>query len=310
MTFSSRLAVGAGVLTAAMIGGSVPVSGLLVDYPLLSGQSLRYGLGAVLLAGWAWARRARIGLPRVADMPALLAIAAVGMLGFNAAMIAAQHHAEPGLVAAVLGGSPLVLAAVGPMLARKRPALRTLVGAVVVVAGVAVLSGGGTWSGPGLVLAVLTMLCEAAFTLLAVNVVRRRGALPVALWCHVIAAGAGIALATFVDGREAWRTPTGAEVSALLVVAVLTVVAFVLWYHAVNVLGPDRAGVLIGVMPVAGLVVSVAMGAQSLTWTAIAGVLVVGAGAALGLSSPPRQTRRSSPGPLTHNRPAPRTASR
>ncbi len=277
------LAIAGGLLTAAMIGGSVPVSGLLVDYPLLSGQSLRYGLGALLLIGWAAARGTPVGRPTRADVPALLAIVAVGMLGFNAFLIAAQRHAEPGLVAAVLGASPLVLAAAAPLLARTRPAARTLVGAGVVVAGVVVLSGGGAWSGPGLLLAVLTTLCEAGFTLFAIGVVRRRGALPVALWCHMLAAVAGAALAVPVDGPAAWRAPTGAELTALLVVAGLTVVAFVIWYQSVRVLGADRASVLIGVMPVAGLAASAAMGAQPLTPVALAGVVVVAFGCVVGL---------------------------
>ncbi|GLZ43404.1 hypothetical protein Acsp05_70280 [Actinokineospora sp. NBRC 105648] len=167
------MAVAGGLLTSAMIGGSVPVSGLLVDYPLLTGQSARYGLGAVLLALWALTTKAKIVRPKAQDLPALVAIVAVGMLGFNAFMIAAQRFAEPGLVAAVLGGSPLVLAAAAPLMAGRRPSARTLLGAAIVVAGVVILSGGGTWVGPGLLLAVLTMLCEAGFTLFAVRVVGR-----------------------------------------------------------------------------------------------------------------------------------------
>ncbi|GAA3060524.1 DMT family transporter [Actinokineospora globicatena] len=281
-TSRHRLAIGAGLLTSAMIGGSVPLSGMLVDYPLLTGQSMRYGVGAVLLVAWATARRIPITAPKLRDAPALLAIVAVGMLGFNAFMITAQRHADPGLVAAVLGGSPLVLAAIAPLMAKRRPAVRTLLGASVVVAGVVVLSGGGSWEGPGLLLAVLTMLCEAGFTLFAVGVVRRIGGLSVALWCHVIATVAGACLAVVL---EPWRAPTAREWTALSVVAVLTVVAFVIWYQAVGVLGADRAGVLIGVMPAAGLVVSVAVGSQGLTLTGVAGVAVVGAGCVIGLLS-------------------------
>ncbi|RLK54542.1 drug/metabolite transporter (DMT)-like permease [Actinokineospora cianjurensis] len=291
-----RLAIGAGLLTSAMIGGSVPLSGMLVDYPLLTGQSARYGVGAVLLAAWALARRVPLKAPRARDVPALLAIVAVGMLGFNAFMITAQQHAEPGLVAAVLGGSPLVLAVVAPLMAKRRPSAQPLVGAAVVVAGVVVLSGGGSWEGPGLLLAILTMLCEAGFTLFAVRVVGRLGGLSVALWCHIIAAVVGACLAVVY---EPWQTPTNREWTALSVVAVLTVVAFVIWYQAVNVLGADRAGVLIGVMPAAGLAVSVAVGSQSLTLTGVAGVVVVGAGCVIGLltRSPWPSAARRAPRP-------------
>ncbi|WP_245931041.1 DMT family transporter [Actinokineospora auranticolor] len=288
-TRPNRLAIGGGLLAAAMVGGSVPISGMLAGLPLLLGQSIRYGLGAVLLVLFMRWRGTRIERPRQRDVPALVAVVVVGMLGFNACMITAQGFAEPGLVAAVLGGSPLVLAAVAPLMVGKRPTARTLVGAAVVVSGVVVLSGGGSWTGPGLVLSVLTMLCEAGFTLFAVGVVGRLGAMSVALWTHVVAAVGGAALSAVF---EPWRAPTGGEGVALLVVAVMTVVAFAIWYQAVSVLGADRAGVLIGVMPAAGLVVSVAVGAQVLTWVGVAGVFVVGLGCVIGLLTPKARSRR------------------
>ncbi|WP_157440280.1 DMT family transporter [Actinokineospora inagensis] len=275
-----RLAVGAGLSASIMVGGSVPLSGMLVHYPLFTAQAARYGAGAIFLVVWAFARRVPVNKPKSRDLPALLAIVTTGMLGFNAVMIGAQRYAEPGLVAAVLGGSPLVLAALGPLTAGKHPAVRTLLGAAVVVAGVVVLSGGGSWHGPGLALAVLTMLCEASFTLFAVGVIKRLGGLSVAIWCHVIAAVAGGIIAAAI---EPWRAPTSKELTALCAVAVLTVVAFVVWYQAVGVLGADRAGVLIGVMPGAGLAVSIALGVQGLTVQAIAGVALVGAGCVIGL---------------------------
>ncbi|WP_169514544.1 DMT family transporter [Actinokineospora enzanensis] len=287
MTFSEhRFAITGGLLAAAMVGGSVPISGLLVDFPLFTGQSVRYAIGAVLIALWAYGRRARIKLPKLRDVPALVTVVVVGMLGFNAAMIGAQRFAEPGLVAAVLGGSPLVLATVAPLLTRRRPAVRTLLGAGVVVSGVVVLSGGGSWTGPGLVLAVVTMLSEAGFTLFAVGVVGRLGGLSVALWCHVIAAVGGAVLAGVF---EPVRGPSGRETAALLTVAVLTVVAFVLWYQSVAVLGADRAGVLIGMMPAAGFAVSVVVGAQSFRWSGLAGVVMVGVGCVIGLLAPRRR---------------------
>jgi drug/metabolite transporter (DMT)-like permease len=160
-----------------------------------------------------------------------------------------------------------------------------LLGALVVLAGVALLSGGGSWHGPGLVLSLLTMLGEACFTLLAVGVIARLGALAVATWTCLIAAVGGAVVGTAVDGRAAWQLPDAREAWALVVLGVLvTAVAFGLWYSCVSVLGADRAGVLIGLMPVAGLVVSVAVGAQALDAVGVVAALAVGAGCALGVT--------------------------
>ena len=287
---ASRLGASAGALAALIVGGSVPVTGMLAGYPVLTGQALRYLLGGLLLLGWAVVRRTRVPMPALRDLPALVGLAATGMLGFNACMLAAQRWAEPGFVAAVLGATPLLLAIVAPLAARRRPAPGALLGALAVLAGVALLSGGGSWHGPGLVLSVLTMLGEASFTLLAVGVIARLGALAVATWTCLIAAAGGAAVGTIVDGGAAWRLPDAREAVALVVLGVVvTAVAFGLWYHCVSVLGADRAGVLIGLMPVAGLVAAVALGAQPLDVVDVVGALAVGAGCALGLA------RRSRP---------------
>ncbi|RZQ63562.1 DMT family transporter [Amycolatopsis suaedae] len=280
---TTRHGVLAGITTSVIVGGSVPVTALLDAYPLLTGQALRYGLGGLLLLAFARLTGRRLPRPRLSDVPALVALAATGMIGFQAFLLLAQRHAEPGLVAALLGGSPLVLAIAGPLLARKRPSATPLVGAVLAVAGVAVLSGGGSGSAAGLLLAVLAMLAEAAFTLLAVGLIERLGPLATATWSCFTAAIGGAAVGSFAGG---WRVPDATELTALLVLAVLvTAVAFVVWYFAVGTLGADRAGVLIGIMPVSGLVVALLLGRQSLELTDLAGVALVSLGVVVGLTS-------------------------
>ena len=292
----------AGLSAAALIGSTVPVSGLLVDYPLLTGQSARFLLGAAVLAVFMRIKGIPLGRPRAVDLPALVAVVAVGMLGFNATLIGAQEHADPGLVAAVLGGSPLMLALLGPLMAGRRPAVAAVIGAVVVVAGVAVLSGGGTWSGPGLLLAVLTLLGEVGFTLFAVGLIQRHGGFATSLWTHLVAGVGGAVLASLVDTP---RLPTATEAAALASVAVLAVFAACLWFGSVRALGAGRAGVLAGTMPVAGLAASVLIGAEDLRLAAVIGVALVGLGCVIGLRRVTPSTSRSSapagtaPEPLT-----------
>ncbi|WP_433268457.1 DMT family transporter [Actinosynnema sp. CS-041913] len=299
-----RIAIASGALSSVIVGASVPVTGMLQAYPLLTGQAMRYALGGLVLLGWTFARGGRLVVPARRDWVALCALVVTGMLGFNACVLYAQRYAEPGFVAAVLGASPLVLALVAPFMTRRRPAVGAVVGASVVVAGVVVLSGGGAWHGPGLALAVLTMLGEASFTLFAVGVVRRLGGVAVATWCCFIAAVAGGVVGTFVGG---WQLPTVREGTALVVLGILlTAVAFGLWYFAVAQLGADRAGVLIGLMPVAGLVASVALGAQEMTAIALFGAMAVALGCVIGL-----RARVSAPRAPSAARPEPRpTATR
>jgi drug/metabolite transporter (DMT)-like permease len=277
-----KLAVAAGATAATIVGASVPITGMLEGYPLLTGQAMRYLLGAAVLLLVA----RRLPMPSWRDIPPLLGVVASGMLGFNAVLIAAQQYAEPGFVAAVMGGAPIALA----LLSRKRTT-SAVVGAVVVAAGIVLLSGGGSWHGPGLVLALLTMVGEVCFTLFAVGVVRRLGVLGVATWTCLLAAVIGAVAGTFVGG---WQVPDTRQTLALVLLAVVvTALAFGLWYFAVSRLGSGRAGVLIGLMPVSGLVTSVLLGVQELTLVAAAGAVTVALGCVIGLRTGAHHTHEA-----------------
>lgn len=264
---------------SVLVGGSVPITGMLDGYPILANQAIRYGIGALALLMWL---RGRLVLPSWRDLPGLLGMVAAGMLGFNAALLIAQRYATPGFVAAVLGASPLVLAIAVPALAGRRPHARAIAGAILVLTGVAVLTGGGSWHGPGLVIALLVLVCEVAFTLTGVGVVRRIGPAAASTWACI---GAAVGASVITTWQGGWALPTWQQATALLVLGTLvTAVAFVFWYSGVSVLGADRAGVLIGLMPLSGLGVAVIVGAQALTITALAGAVVVAVGCAAGLN--------------------------
>ncbi|NUR31733.1 MAG: EamA family transporter, partial [Catenulispora sp.] len=92
------------------------------------------------------------------------------------------------------------------------------------------------------------------------------------------------------DGTAMLRVPTAAEAAGLLYLALpLTVGAFLLWYRALNGLGPQRAGLLIGVVPVSACAASAALGVGTPGIAQLAGVAVVVAGIVSGLA-------RSQPG--------------
>jgi drug/metabolite transporter (DMT)-like permease len=275
----------------SLVGLSVPVTGMLDGYPLLAGQSIRYAIGAVCLLAWLLVSGRPVPVPTRKDLAGLGSMVGLGMLGFNAAILVGQRYATPGFIAAMLGASPLVLAIVAPALQGRRPAPVAVLGAVTVGLGVVVLSGGGSWHGPGLAFALVVLVCESAFTLGGVGVVRRLGAVAASMWSCVFAAAGGAVLATLTGG---WGMPTAGQWAAMAVLGVLvTTVGFAFWYTGVSVLGADRAGVLTGLMPVAGLVAAVLLGRQPLTLVATAGTAVVALGCALGLQ-PPRAILRTS----------------
>src|SRR5207245_5469027 len=126
-------------LAITILGSSFPVTRLLLGYPVLAGQALRYALAAVILSALV-----RGGTrPTGRQVARLVALAATGLVGFNICALAALRAGDPPLLGTVVGATPLVLAILGPAMARRRPSVRLAGAAAVVVTGVALVEGGG-----------------------------------------------------------------------------------------------------------------------------------------------------------------------
>jgi drug/metabolite transporter (DMT)-like permease len=259
-----------------VLGGSVAISRSIVAYPTLTGQALRYAVASTILALLV---RRRVA-PSRREWLRLAALAATGLVGFNVCLLAALRHAEAAVVGTVVGCSPLVLAIVGPLSHGIRPATRLVLASAVVVLGAALVEGTGRADATGLAAAIGTLAGEVLFSLLAAPLLPRLGPVGVSAWTCALAVPMLGVCALAVGERP--RVPTVAEAGALAYLAVvLTVGAFLLWYAGLHRLGVARAGVFVGVLPVATLVAVAALDGRLPRLAQVAGVLVVAAGLTL-----------------------------
>ncbi|MEV1007939.1 DMT family transporter [Streptomyces sp. NPDC049881] len=278
-----------------LVGTSTAVSATIADYPVLTGQALRYALAAaILLAVVRHQRLPRVRLtPR--DILLLAALAATGLAGFNLFLVEATRHAGPAMIATVVGAVPLVLALVGPLAERRRPAARTVGAATVVALGAAVAAGLGSGSPTGLLLSLGALAGEVAFSLLAVPLLPRLGPLRVAAYPAALSVPLLLAAGLALDGTASLRAPTLGEGAAFVYLgAIVTAAAFFLWYDALRRLGADRAGLFAGLVPIGALLTTVVLGLGGAGPADVAGALIVAAGVALGLRQPaaPRRALR------------------
>ncbi|MDX6740637.1 DMT family transporter [Actinocorallia sp. A-T 12471] len=273
-----------------LVGTSTAVSATIADYPVFAGQALRYGLAAVILLVVVQHQR----LPRVRltprDVLLLVALAATGLAGFNFFLVEATRHAGPAMIGAVVGAVPLVLALVGPLLERRRPAPRTVAAALVVAVGTAVAAGLGSGSLTGLLLALGALAGEVAFSLLAVPLLPKLGPLRVAAYPAALSVPMLLVASLALEGTGVLRLPTPNEAAAFVYLgAIVTAAAFFLWYDALRRLGADRAGLFAGLVPVGALLTTVVLGLGSAGPADVTGVVLVAAGVALGLRQPARR---------------------
>lgn len=244
------------------------------DQPQAVTQALRYGLAAIVV--FAFAHR-RLVTPAPNELVRLAAVAGIGLVAFNLLGALATAHADPATVGVVVGCSPLAFALT-------HPRARTLAAAVLVVVGAALITGVGEASTQGLALAAAVLACEVLFTLLAAPLLPRLTPTGVTAYATAIAAAAlAVPAALTIE-----HAPSAEDLAAATYLALgPTVLAFVLWYRAVQRLGADRAGVLVGAMPVGALLAGVVLQTQQVTPTHALGLAIVAAGMAVAVQARP-----------------------
>src|SRR6266545_4813850 len=263
MQATDRTALASAALGITAVGAGIAVSSRLTGYPVLTAQAVRYGLAAVILGLVARRRGRREPRGTAADWARIVTVAATGMALFNVAVVRAVSSGEPAVVATVIGCAPVVFALVVPALEHRRPSARVVGGACFVAAGAAVVEGFGRADAAALAWSAVALACEVGFTVVAVPVLRTISPLGLSLRACAVAA---VLLA----------------LGYLAVVS--TVVAFLLWYSAVRRLGPETAGLLCGLMPVAAAVVGAALTPAAFRWQILAGTCLVAGGLALAVA--------------------------
>ncbi|MFI7421891.1 DMT family transporter [Nonomuraea sp. NPDC049684] len=279
----------AGAATAMFLVGTLAgVSGLIGSYPVYGGQAVRYLAAAVILLVVTRALGLRFVRLTGRETLYLGGLTLLGLVVFNVCVVESTRASGPALVGTVLGTVPLALA-----LAGGRPAPRLLVGASVVVAGATLATGLGSGNPTGLLWALGALVGEVSFSMLAIPLLPKLGAIRVSAYSTALAVPMLAVVGLVQEGSAMFRTPTAAEALGFAYLAVVvTVVAFFLWYTSLPRLGPGTAGLFAGLIPVGAIVTGLVLGIATPSVYDLAGAGLVIVGILVGL------TARRSPEPV------------
>jgi drug/metabolite transporter (DMT)-like permease len=284
-----------------LIGSAAPVAALVREIPVLVGQGLRYAAAAmVMIIALGLTGRLRSLVPRVGDLARIGLLGLVGIAGFTVCYVTATFHADPALVGSALAATPVLLAVIGPLQERRRPAPLVVVGAAVVAAGTLLAAGGGSTTALGLVLTLGALAGEVAFTLFAVKLIERYGPIATTLYA-AIAGGAVLLLAgLIIDGPRSFMIADAdrGELAALAYLAIMVSIgANLAWFTALPRIGPDRAGLFYAFVPVGALLAGLVLGISTPTGIELAGIAVMIVGLLTGLVADLACRRRAARAP-------------
>lgn len=250
----------------------------------------RFALAALILAAWCAATGRSLALPRRAH--AWMALQGVTMFGLNyVAVYEAEQRLASGLVAVVFS-TIVFMTPFGARAAFGTPvAARTLAGAVLGVAGIALLflpeleaAGEGGANAVGLAFAIASPLIAALGNLVSMRM--QRDQLPV-LSSTAWGMGYGALVVAIVAGAAgaSWTfDPRAPYVLSLLYLAVFgSIVAFATYLTLLKQVGPGPSSFVGVATPVVAMLVSTAFEGYRWSWVGALGVALAAVGNVIAL---------------------------
>jgi drug/metabolite transporter (DMT)-like permease len=246
----------------------------------LAFSSVRYTAGALLFAAFTYGSERTLAVRR-RDLPLLLTAAAVGIWLNQAAYVYALKFTTASTTALVLGITPIFAALIAFAVGVERVGSRFVGAAAVSFAGVALVavgtSGGVSANLKGLALGVATAATWAAYSVAIAPLMRRYS--PYRISAVVLLAGCVplvVSGAAQLADQDFSLEPL---VWVALVFAILgpLVLTNILFFRAIDRVGPSRATLFSNLVPFVAVVFAVLLLSEPLTWLqVVGGIAIVG----------------------------------
>lgn len=259
----------------------------------LTYASVRWGIAALAFSVITWRREGGLRVSR-SDFVLLAALGVVGLWLNQTAFAYAARLAPATTIALLFGTLPAFVGLFSQLGGVERLRLRHWLGTAVSFSGVALvaLGAGGGVSGHlgGVLLALATAATFAVYSVGVVPLMRRHSPYRINALTGLVGA---VLLGASGSGQLAGQSwDVGALVWGALLYSALVSVGLgnVLWFKAIDRVGPGRASLYTNLQPFLGAVFAVLVLSETLRATQLAGGLVIGAGILLArerLPAPP-----------------------
>jgi drug/metabolite transporter (DMT)-like permease len=247
----------------------------------LAYSTVRYGMATIIFTWFTYGVEGSFRVRR-RDIPLILGAAALGIWLNQLSYVYALTYTNASTVALILGATPIFVALIAFAVGLERLHAGFWLAAVVSFAGVALIAlgkeGGVSGSIKGDLLGVATAATWAAYTVAIAPLMRSYS--PYRISALVLAIGWVAIAITGIQQTASQSFDFSALVWLCLVYAILgpLVLTNILWFKAVDRVGPSRAALVANLQPFIAAVFALVLLSETMTWIQVLGGLLIGGG--------------------------------
>jgi len=247
----------------------------------LAYSTIRYGLATIIFTWFTYGAERSFRVRR-RDVALIVGAAAVGIWLNQLAYVYSLEYSNASTIALILGATPIFVALIAFAVGLERLHGRFWIAATVSFGGVALIalgkSSGISGSLKGDALGIATAATWAAYTVAIAPLMRHYS--PYRISALVLAIGwVGVAL-TGITQTMNQSFDLGALVWVCLAYAIVgpLVLTNILWFRAVNQVGPSRAALVANAQPFVAAIFALILLSESITPLQVVGGLLIGGG--------------------------------
>ena len=250
-----------------------------------SAAFLRFAIASLCLILLALNSNNRLERPRRQHIIPLILLGLTGVFSYNYFFFKGLKLIEAGRAAIIVATNPVFIALFASLIFKERMTYTRFFGICMSVFGAIVVI---TKGHPGLILSgglgwgELFIFCcvasWAAYTLLGKAVLAGLSPFTAVTYSTVIGALLLLAPAVIEGLIPAWPYTVSVWMNVSYLGVLGTVVAFVWFYQGIQKIGPTKAGLFINFVPISGVIMAYLILHEPLTWSLVAGVVLVSTG--------------------------------
>ena len=270
-------------LTTVLWGGnSVAAKFVVAELPPVITAFLRFACVSTILLTVVWFREGKKCLPRVNQIPGIIAMGITGIFLFNYLIYAGVKESSATNMSLFGALNPVATAFLAAIFLHERLTRAQMAGIAIAFLGVAIVITKGDLTvlagiqfNHGDILLVLAPISWAVYSIFGRKVMRDFSALGATAWAGLVGTLLLFILALGAGFNGTVSLSFWGWVGMIYMILGSGCMAFFLWNHGISIVGPNRAAIFMNLLPVSGMILAALLIHEVITPLQIGGAALI-----------------------------------